>query len=411
MSKLPEGWKEEQLKNIVDKDRKITYGIVQPGGDISPNGIPLIRGKDYSSGQINLTGLYHVSEAIDKPYKRSKVKENDILLTIVGYVGQTAIVPKELENANITQTTARISVNPTIADYKYIDYFLNSFLGQKNLKKYEKGSAQAGLNLKDIEKVKIYLAPLEEQKKIAEILSTVDQKIAFVDNQIEETELLKKGLMQKLLTEGIGHTEFKDSELGRIPVEWEVVKLKNLSEKISDGIHTTPKYTNESKYYFINGNNLNDGKIEYGEKTKQVSYEEYIKHKKDLNENTVLLSINGTIGNTAFYNNEHIVLGKSAAYIICNDLINKYFLRYLLSSAYIKKYFELELTGTTIRNLSIKTIKNTKIGLPPLQEQKQIAEILSTADEKLENLKAKKESFEELKKGLMQKLLTGEVRV
>ena len=89
----------------------------------------------------------------------------------------------------------------------------------------------------------------------------------------------------------------------------------------------------------------------------------------------------------------------------------KQFLFYLLKSSKILEYFILELTGTTIKNLSLKTIRNTRIPLPQLEEQKQIAEILSTVDNKLENLKEKKQSFEELKKGLMQKLLTGEVRV
>lgn len=273
------------------------------------------------------------------------------------------------------------------------------------------GSTVQSLRKPIIEALKVPLPPLPEQQKIAEILSTVDQKIDSIDTKIEETQTLKRGLMQRLLSEGIGHSEFKDSEIGRIPAGWEVVKLENLCTKISDGIHTTPKYVENSEYYFVNGNNLVDGKITINPQTKCISESEWQKHKKDLNDQTVLLSINGTIGNVAFFQNEQIVLGKSAAYLVCSAKLNKFYLGYLLKAERTQKYFELELTGTTIRNLSLKAIKSTPIGLPSLEEQKQIAEILSTTDEKLETLRAKKEAFETLKKGLMQKLLSGEVRV
>ena len=102
---------------------------------------------------------------------------------------------------------------------------------ENNIKKLKKISGQTAvpiINKTDFSNIKISLPPLEEQKKIAEILSTVDQKIDFVDKQIEETETLKKGLMQKLLTQGIGHSEFKDSEIGRIPVAWEVKKISEI---------------------------------------------------------------------------------------------------------------------------------------------------------------------------------------
>ncbi|MCT7613109.1 restriction endonuclease subunit S [Aliarcobacter butzleri] len=409
MSKLPKGWEEEQLKDIVYKNRAITYGIVQPGGDISPLGIPLIRGKDYSSGKVNLTGLYHVSEEIDRPYSRSKVKENDILLTIVGYVGQTAIVPKELENANITQTTARISVNHEIANYQFVDYFLNSNLGQKNLKRYEKGSAQAGLNLKDIEKVKIFLPPLEEQKKIADILGTVDKKIAFVEENINATEELKKGLMQKLLTEGISHTEFKDSELGRIPESWEVVQIKQLGLVVTG---STPKTAN--KEFYENGTRLWASPSDLG-KSKEIKNTATklsdlgFEQTRILPPRSILITcIGSTIGKIGIAY-EEMSTNQQINSVVCNEKNNSDFYYYVLDQQkeYIKK-----LAGTQAVPLLNKTdFSMIKVIQAPLEEQKQIAEILSTVDNKLENLKEKKQSFEELKKGLMQKLLTGEVRV
>ena len=196
-----------------------------------------------------------------------------------------------------------------------------------------------------------------------------------------------------------------------IPEEWEVKKLNEITNKIGDGIHSTPEYVEHSEYYFINGNNLINGKITYFENTKNVSKEEFLKYELKLNENTILLSINGTIGNVAFYNKEKIILGKSASYIICNDKLNTLFLFYQLQSNLTKKYFSTQLTGTTISNLSLSSIRNMIFHLPLFPEQQKIASILSNIDAQIDSQTQYKDKLERLKKSLMQKLLTGEVRV
>jgi type I restriction enzyme S subunit len=260
--------------------------------------------------------------------------------------------------------------------------------------------------------LKIPIPPVPEQQKIAEILSTVDAKIEIIDQQISETQELKKGLMQQLLTKGIGHTEFKDSALGKIPKSWEVVKLGDVSSKVGDGLHSTPKYVEKSNYYFVNGNNLINGKLTIFEKTKCVSHDEYEKLKIDLKCNSILMSINGTIGNLALYKSEEVVFGKSAAFISTdNSRLDYKYLYFYLQTSFLKKFYSNELTGSTIKNLSLKTIRNTPVFLPVIDEQKQIAEILSTTDKKLEVLSEKKITYQEMKQGLMQQLLTGKVRV
>jgi len=195
------------------------------------------------------------------------------------------------------------------------------------------------------------------------------------------------------------------SEVINVPDGWELRTLKDVTLKISDGIHKTPIYADNSDFYFINGNNLNNGKIVITENTNCVDESEYNKHKIELNSSTILLSINGTIGNIAFYHNERVVLGKSAAYLICKDIINKSFLFYLLSSTNIKQSFGLNLTGSTIKNLSIKAIKETKVLFPPLKEQEKIAKILSTLDVAIESTQKLIDKEKNIKKGLMNDLL------
>lgn len=109
----------------------------------------------------------------------------------------------------------------------------------------------------------------------------------------------------------------------KLPNDWKIVELKDVTTILGDGLHGTPKYINESNYYFINGNNLVNGKIVLKENTKKVSFEEYEKYKKPLNSSSVLISINGTLGNLAFYNNEKVILGKSACYFNVSEALDK----------------------------------------------------------------------------------------
>ena len=187
--------------------------------------------------------------------------------------------------------------------------------------------------------------------------------------------------------------------------EWEEVELELLSLKISDGIHSTPVYDDNGDYYFINGNNLIDGIIIIDEKTKRVSKEEYEKHKRVLNQHTILLSINGTIGNISTYNHEKVVLGKSACYININDKkANQKFIINFLKTSKVNNFFTSELTGSTIKNLSLKTVKNTIIDLPSLNEQQKIADCLSSIDSLISAQSKKIELLKEHKNGLLQNL-------
>lgn len=156
--------------------------------------------------------------------------------------------------------------------------------------------------------------------------------------------------------------------------------VEELTGRIGDGIHTTPVYVEESEIHFINGNNLAHGRINISEQTKCVSKGEFLKHKRSLNQQTLLLSINGTIGSVAYYNGERVVLGKSAAYINCNGHLNKNYAFNVLSSKKTSAFFRGELTGSTIKNLSLASIRLLPIPVPSLPEQKAIAGVLGSGN-------------------------------
>jgi type I restriction enzyme, S subunit len=205
---------------------------------------------------------------------------------------------------------------------------------------------------------------------------------------------------------------YKQTEVGVIPEDWDLVTLSVITSEIGDGIHATPIYSTSGDYFFINGNNIRDGRIVITEDTMTVDYPEFKKYKKNLGDRTILLSINGTIGNLGLFAGEAIVLGKSAAYLNVKDDVEKKYLYFYLQTEPVRRQFNDGLTGTTIRNLGLATIRNTQIALPPtLAEQRAIAEAVSDADaliESLEQLIAKKRL---IKQGAMQELLTGKRRL
>lgn len=168
-------------------------------------------------------------------------------------------------------------------------------------------------------------------------------------------------------------------------MEWKEVTLGEVSSKIGDGLHGTPQYDGDGSYYFINGNNLNCGKIIIKDDTKRVGIDEFVKNQKELNEQTLLVSINGTIGNVAKYNNEPCILGKSACYINVIKEVDKEFIYYVLTSANFKRNITNEATGTTIKNVSLKQMREYKFNIPcNIADQRRIASILSSLDRKIE---------------------------
>ena len=157
-----------------------------------------------------------------------------------------------------------------------------------------------------------------------------------------------------------------------VPEGWVWVTLKEITSTIGDGLHGTPQYNSEGDYFFINGNNLSNRKIVIKNETKRVSVSEYEKYKKPLNRSSILVSINGTIGNIGIYDGEKIMLGKSACYMNMVSPINIQYICIILESQYFLKYAIDSATGSTIKNVPLKAINNFKLPFPPISEQQRI---------------------------------------
>ena len=186
---------------------------------------------------------------------------------------------------------------------------------------------------------------------------------------------------------------------------------------MGDGIHGTPEYSEGGSVYFINGNNLFDGQILIKPDTKTVSKEEAVKHSRLLNESTVLVSINGTIGNIAFYSGENVILGKSACYFNLLNGIERKYIKIVLQTDYFLEYTKRVATGSTIKNVPLSGMRNVLIPIPPKDEQQVIIDKLSSLKLLIEKFNIEQSQLNKLnaelrsvlKKSILQEAIQGKL--
>lgn len=353
--------------------------------------------------------------------KMKLVKANTLLMSFKLTIGRCAITKRDLFT---NEAIAALPILDKNLDLFFLKYYLENFDWAKLTEGDVKVKGKT-LNKEKLKEVPITLPPLEEQKRIVKIL---DEKFAMLETVKANAKANlqnAKDLFQSQLTKAFmeesnpstceeGGAFLQTSHLPQHALKWEKKRLGDCTSIIGDGLHGTPKYDENGNYYFINGSNLTITDIVFTPETKRVNETEYQKYKVELNENTVFLSINGsTLGKrTAFYNNEPVILGKSACYInVKSNTLNKYFLRHFFSSDIFQEYAWKEKTGAAIPNLGLKAMRDLKIPLPPLSEQKRIVKELDTLSEKTKALCAIYENqiadCEELKKSLLAKAFEG----
>jgi type I restriction enzyme S subunit len=413
---IPSCWSSTKIQDIL---LEYQNGYAFSAKGYVKHGIPIV-----SMAMISLKGRFKFDDNKCKYWdskeedslSRYLLQKGDLIIAMTDVtpnkdlIGKMAVIDIDGKFL-LNQRVGHLKLNKELINVSYLSYIGNSENWLKNCRNIASQGAQANLGTKQILESYIPLPPLLEQQKIAEILSTVDAKIEVIDQQITETQELKKGLMQSMLTKGIGHTKFKDSPFGEIPKIWEVKLLDECAIRASG--HTPNK--KEDSYY--NGGikwvSLGDSKRldkRYISKTKIEISEEGIKNSSAVlhPKGTVLMSRDAGVGKSAVMKTEMAV---SQHFIVwkCDDNFNNWFLYYTLQQ--LKPLFERVAVGSTIKTIGLGFFKKLKIAVPSIEEQNKISKILNLTDDKLDILLEKKETYRELKKGLMQQLLTGLVRV
>ncbi len=298
-------------------------------------------------------------------------------------------------------------------DKLFLFYLLCLDKNRVKMQSYGRGTTVKMLNTEEISNLLLTLPPLPEQRKIASILTSVDEVIENTQKQIEKLRNLKKAIMNELLTRGIGHTEFKDSELGRIPKGWEVVKLNGFCVRVADGTHDSPKRTCEG-YRLVTSKNLKNGRLDLTD-TYTISTDDYreIEKRSKVEVNDILFGMIGTVGNPVVVGSYDLPFAiKNVALIkFGGDVDKSRWSFFYLSSELLGQRIKNNQTGSTQNFVSLGYMRNLLIPVPPLLEQKKITSILTSMDKNIEEKQRKLRKTESLKKALMQDLLTGEVRV
>jgi|Deesub1362A_J573_1020465.scaffolds.fasta_scaffold01719_3 type I restriction enzyme S subunit len=371
--------------------------------DLIGGGTPSTSNQDYWNGkiawmtsahidgrEIKIGQKYITDEGLQNSTTNIVPKNNLIVATRVG-IGKAAVNRIDIA---ISQDLTGIVIDKqkSIPDFVYW-YITNN---KNRLKSMAQGSTIKGILRNELGNLKLPLPPFPEQQKIAEILSTVDKAIEKVDMAIAKTQRLKKGLMQELLSKGIGHEEFKDTEIGRIPKEWEVVRLEEVFHIRAGGDIYKLNFSRvkNDRYKFpIYSNSLeNNGLYGYAD-----TYE--------YSENCITVTGRGTLGRAIPR------FEKFNAIIRLLVLVPRVNINIVFVSEYINAKIGFRIEKTSIPQLTAPKLAKYKLPLPPLPEQQRIAEILSTVDKRLELLRNKRDKLERIKKGLMNDLLTGRRRV
>ena len=304
---------------------------------------------------------------------------------IIGRKGTVGAINWVDNNFYPIDTTFYISNNQSKEYLKWLYYLLSNF----HLERLNITTGVPGLNREQAHSVILPVPPFFEQKRIADILTSVDGAIEKTAQVIEKTKELKKGLMQKLFTCGIGHKRFKKTEIGEIPLEWAVVNMKRLSVMMTNGFvgTVTPHYSSdEDAIIYLQGFNVRANKIDLTGVTKVNKEFSKIHTKSILKKNDMLTVQSGHIGTSCVVPKELEGANCHALIItrLKKNIINPHFLAYYLNSGVGLRRINSITVGSTVLHINVKDFKNFKVPCPPIMDQEKIVNILSEVYVKIE---------------------------
>lgn len=404
VGKIPQEWRVVKTGDVCTS---IVPGRNKPkvfNGDIPWITIPDVDGLMLSTSK---TGLAVSREELRKA-KGKTIPPNTVVMTCVGTFGIAAVTTREIViNQQLHGFVCKEDVLPL-----YLCWVLRSKEGE--MITLAGKTTIPYLNREKCESIYFALPPLSEQKKIAAILSSVDEAIASTKAVIDQTRKVKQGLLQQLLTCGIGHTKFKNTAIGKTPEGWAVLPLANLCYKITDGSHQAVKTSKDGQIPFLYVSCVRDGKILW-ENTARISFETYndISKGREPKPGVVLYTAVGSYGHAALvHTNIPFSFQRHIAYILPNpDKIYSEFISIFLNSSIGRKYADTVAVGNAQKTVTLQQLSSFTLPVPPLAEQKKIIEIISTFENILSISENRLQMLSEIKHGLMQDLLTGRVRV
>jgi len=403
---IPDGWSEHFLGDVCKISSGVGFPLKYQGRKDLP--IPFIKVSDMNS-EGNEKYVCSANNTIDnqiQEYIKAPIFSKGCL--VLPKVGAALLTNKR---RILAQPTA-VDNNVMVLMSKYVNYeFLYYWSLLIDMADYVQSGALPSINKSTISQIKITLPPEKEQKKIVAILSSVDDAIQATQAVIDQTRTVKQGLMQQLLTRGIGHTRFKQTEIGEIPIDWNISTIGQVCKVTSGG---TPS-RNQPEFWNGNVPWVKTGEINYSkifDTSEKITKDGILNSSAKLVPNgSLLMAMYGqgkTRGKVALLGIDATINQACLAILQGKYLCNE-FLYYFLTREYINLR-SLSHEGSQ-KNLNAALVKQVIIPIPPTSEQNQIVKILNSVDSRIDAEKAILISFQKLKHGLMQDLLTGRMRV
>lgn len=374
----------------------------------SDQGLPIIRIQ-------NLNGSQDFNYFDGNFESKHEVNYEDLLFAWSGSRG-TSFGPYiwKGDRSLLNQHIFKVDLKEGI-DKVFIYYMLKRLTSQIEYNAH--GSAGlVHITKKELEKFELHLPPLKEQQKIAEILSSVDAAIEKTEQVIAKTEEVKKGLMQQLLTKGIGHTEFKQTEIGEIPVEWKFLPLNKLGE-FKNGINKSKEDFGFGSY-FVNISDIYANEIIEEHLLGRLNATDKERAVYKLNKGDIVVVRSSVkpegVGYPILYRGSKedvLYCGFTIRYRYDQEILFDKYLLHVLRSPRVRMDVLKYASVSANTNINQDSYGKIKIPIPPFEEQIKIAQVIDEVNAKITLEKTKVTRFGVIKQGLMQQLLTGQVRV
>jgi len=416
---IPEEWgikKGDEISILITKGSSPKW----QGFTYQNNGVLFITSENVRNGFLDISIQKYLPKEFNEKQRRSILRYDDILINIVGAsIGRACKYHLSDTSANINQAVCLLRPNKKV-DSNFISYYLQHPLAVRRLLSTQVDSARPNLTLSDIRTFCFVAPPLPEQKKIAEILSAWDRAIEQVGRLIDAKQRLKKGLMQQLLTGRMRFPEFNheiheihERKKGELPEGWKKVKFGNLFKQVnrknSAGVSHVLTASGE--------HGLVDQKDYFNRSVASQSLEGYYHLKRGefaYNRSAMKGYPYGAIKRLDYYPEGVLSTLYLCFALSSQEQCSDFFMHYFESGHLNRQLRGIVQVGARahgLLNVTASDFFTLKLPVPAYNEQTRIATLLSTCEREIDLLRRKEIALREQKKGLMQKLLTGEVRV
>ncbi len=388
-------WQNVRFSDVL-VDGSLSYGIVQPGSHTEVDSVPMVRVNDIKNGYIKTGDILRVSSDIEKKYQRTRLSGGELLITVVGSVGECAIVPDKLKGWNVARAVSVARIKDCY-DKKFIKYCFKTedlifqMYGNTN------DTVQPTLNLSSLKALTLTIPKLEEQKAIASVLSSLDDKIDLLHRQNKTLEAMAETLFRQWFVEEAHE-------------DWETVRVGDF---VKTNVSSITKNTKLKRIRYLDTGSLTEGKIE-GFQSLDMS-DAPSRARRIVKHNDVLISTvrpnqkhYGIIKNP----DEDIIVSTGFCVITC-EKINPHFIFILLTTSDMTEYLHsiAEASTSTYPSLKPSDIECLKFKLPPDDRLDEFSEYADNAWSKIEYNHIQIRTLENLRDTMLPKLMSGEVRV